>query len=52
MAEKRIQILSDAEVNELFSAPSFNEHDRRYFFSLNDAELQAVRSIINIYLQA
>jgi hypothetical protein len=23
MAEKRIQILSEAEVNELFSAPSF-----------------------------
>jgi len=45
MAEKRIQILSDTEVNELFSAPSFNEHDRRYFFSLNDAELQAVRSV-------
>ncbi|RAU19902.1 hypothetical protein DN062_02180 [Nitrincola tibetensis] len=45
MAEKRIQILSDAEVKDLFSAQSFNEHDRRYFFSLNYAELRVLRSL-------
>jgi len=31
--EKRIKILSEAEIDELYSAPVFNESDQRFFFT-------------------
>jgi len=43
--EKRIKILSEAEIDELYSAPIFNECDQRFFFTLNDAESDACRRI-------
>ncbi len=43
--EKRIKILSEAEIDELYSAPVFNESDQRFFFTLNDAESDACRRI-------
>ena len=45
MTEKRIKILSEPEVDELYSPPSFNEQDQRFFFSLNDADLQMAQRI-------
>ena len=45
MTEKRIKILSEPEIDELYSAPSFNEQDQRFFFSLNDADMQMVQRI-------
>jgi len=33
---RRIKILSDAEINELYGLPSFNHADREDFFSLDD----------------
>lgn len=45
MAEKRIKILTEAEIDELYSAPAFNQQDQRFFFSLNDAEIRAVQKL-------
>jgi hypothetical protein len=35
---KRIKILSSAEIDDLYAAPAFSENDQRFFFTLNDAE--------------
>lgn len=45
MAEKRIKILTDAEIDELYSAPAFNQQDQRFFFSLNDNEFRAMQKV-------
>ena len=36
--DKRIKILTSAEIDNLFDAPVFSENDQRFFFTLNDAE--------------
>ena len=41
---KRIEILSDSEISELYSVPAMTESDRQYFFSLNDSELAIFES--------
>jgi len=41
---KRIEILTDAEISELYSVPAMTESDRQYFFSLNDSELALFES--------
>ena len=45
MAEKRTKILTEAEIDELYSAPTFNQQDQRFFFSLNDAEIRAMQKV-------
>lgn len=42
---KRIQILLESEINELYSPPSFSVEERRHYFSLNDQEAQVAKSI-------
>lgn len=37
--EKRIKILTETEIAELFSSPILNSNDQQFFFTLNDAEL-------------
>ena len=44
-AERRIKILTEAEIAELFSPPVLNLHDQRFFFALNDAELAESKRI-------
>ncbi len=34
--EERVQILSEAEQDELYGPPAFTSADQRFFFSLND----------------
>ena len=45
MAEKRVKILSEAEIDELYSPPTFNPQDQRFFFSLNDVEIRAMQKV-------
>ena len=42
---KRIPILTEAEIAELYSPPVFSEYDQRFFFALNDRELAAINRI-------
>ncbi len=42
---KRLSILSDAEIEELYSPPVFSESDRQFFFTLNDREWEIINRI-------
>jgi hypothetical protein len=42
---KRIKILSEAEVNELYALPKFTLEERMIFFSLNKREKQFIQTI-------
>ena len=42
-AGKRLSILSEPEVRDLYSIPQLCSHEREYFFSLNDEELAAMK---------
>jgi hypothetical protein len=42
---KRLSILAEAEIEELYSPPVFSESDQRFFFALNDRELEVVNRI-------
>lgn len=43
--EERVQILSEAEQDELYGPPAFTSADQRFFFSLNDKELAIAKSL-------
>lgn len=45
--QKRLQILINSEINDLYSPPSFTLEERRYYFALNDKEAKAAKSIRN-----
>jgi hypothetical protein len=45
---KRIKILSEAEVNDLYSLPKFTLEERIVFFSLNKKERQLIEKIPDI----
>lgn len=42
---KRLSILTEAEIEELYSPPVFSESDQRFFFALNDQELEVINRI-------
>lgn len=42
--DKRLSILLDSEVRELYGPPPLTIEQKRYYFSLNDPELEAARS--------
>jgi len=42
---KRLSILTEAEIEDLYSPPVFSESDRRFFFALNDRELEVINRI-------
>lgn len=43
--EKRIKILIEAEINELYNPPALNIQDQRFYFALNDIELAECKKI-------
>jgi len=45
---KRIKILSEAEINDLYSLPKFTLEERIVFFSLNKKERQLIEKIPDI----
>ncbi len=42
---ERIQILTESEINDLYSPPCFNLEERRFYFTLSDLEMKVVKSI-------
>jgi hypothetical protein len=38
VADNRIKILSDSEIEEVYGVPQFSEEQRAYYFELNDEE--------------
>lgn len=44
---KRIQLLSNTEVDELYAKPAFNAHEQRLYFTLNPSERDALRQFSN-----
>jgi hypothetical protein len=42
---KRLSILTKAEIEELYSPPVFSVSDQRFFFALNDREVEAINRI-------
>ncbi|HHT3876015.1 TPA: DUF4158 domain-containing protein [Enterobacter hormaechei] len=44
---KRIQLLSNAEVEELYSRPEFNVHEQRLYFTLTQSERDALTQFSN-----
>lgn len=51
LKSKRRAILLDSEIQDLYGAPKLASEQKRYYFSLNDPELDAVRSIRDRYLR-
>lgn len=54
---KRLNVLSDAEINEVYSLPQFNDEQRAFYFFLDDLEkkqmesLKSTESRLNFILQ-
>ena len=46
--KKRIQILTDDEINELYQQPTFGQAEREEYFFLDDTMLREVRSITKV----
>jgi len=44
-AEKRLKILTEAEIGDLLGPPVLNHNDQRFFFTLNDHELAIAHKI-------
>lgn len=42
---KRIYLLSEAEIGELYCRPIFNQEERRLYFDLNGDELSALEQL-------
>lgn len=49
LKSKRRAILLDSEIQDLYGAPKLTFEQKRYYFSLNDPELDALRSIRDRY---
>lgn len=47
MRNKRITLLSDAEIKSLYSRPGFTHEEREFFFSLSDADHLAIEKYHN-----
>lgn len=45
---KRLYLLSEAEIDELYSRPIFNQEERRVYFDLNKDELDALEQLSTI----
>ena len=45
VTEKRLKILTEAEIGDLFGPPVLNHNDQRFFFTLNDHELAIAHKI-------
>ncbi|NCF20708.1 MAG: DUF4158 domain-containing protein [Haliea sp.] len=49
LKSKRRTILLDSDIQDLYGAPKLSFEQKRYYFSLNDPELDALRSIRDRY---
>jgi len=49
LKSKRLTILLDSVIQDLYGAPKLTFEQKRYYFSLNDPELEALRSIRDRY---
>ena len=45
MPQNRLQILTQAEIKSLYACPRFSDNERQYYFALNDAEIQIMKSL-------
>jgi len=45
---KRISLLSDTEITDLYSRPDLNQYERRLYFTLNPRELAILNKYSNI----
>lgn len=45
--QKRIQLLSDTEIEELYSRPEFNIHEQQLYFTLTASERTALTQFSN-----
>lgn len=45
---KRISLLSEAEINDLYSRPDFNHHERKLYFTINEREFNALNNYSNL----
>ena len=50
-SSKRLSILLESEINELYSPPSLSSEQRRHYFSLNDIELDSFNRFKDRYSQ-
>ncbi len=50
-SSKRLSILLESEINELYSPPSLTSEQRRHYFSLNDIELDSFNRLKDRYSQ-
>ncbi|HAU0349221.1 TPA: DUF4158 domain-containing protein [Legionella pneumophila] len=41
--KNRLQLLSEAEIEELYARPDFNEAERELYFTMNQQEMDALR---------
>ncbi|WP_084605464.1 DUF4158 domain-containing protein [Psychromonas aquimarina] len=49
---KRIQILNDSEINELYALPNFNRTDREDYFSLDNETKKLVNELRRLETRA
>ena len=49
LKSKRLTILLDSEIQDLYDAPKLTHEQKRYYFSLNDPEVDALRSFRDNY---
>ena len=49
---KRIDIITESEMSELYSVPLMSDDDRQHFFSLNDTELKVFNSRESVQIKA
>ena len=45
MSKRKIKLLSENEIRDLYSLPKFNADERRLYFSLNESELKSLKQI-------
>lgn len=50
-SNQQINLLTDAEVEELYARPRFNEDERDYYFELTDAEKKLVGEYTSLKLK-
>ncbi|MEO8402642.1 MAG: Tn3 family transposase, partial [Gammaproteobacteria bacterium] len=46
--KERLNLLTDSEVEDLYSRPEFNDEEREYFFTLNDEEHDLLKKYASI----
>lgn len=45
---KRICLLSEAEINDLYARPDFNDDERKLYFAINELERDALKNYSNV----